>query len=68
MQNILRYGIPLLIVIGIIVAILNFKGVINSEIPVDYNPDPYPLHQQECPPATDTSRVEKNSSAIQKEG
>lgn len=50
MKNNLRYVIPLLIVAGLIFAVLNYKGVINSEIPVDYNPDPYPLTQEkECP-------------------
>lgn len=49
MKQVLKYGVPVVVVLGMILAMLTFKGVINSEIPVDYHPDPSPLHQKTCP-------------------
>lgn len=43
MQKLWKIILPLIVVAGLIVAVLTQKGVINAEIPVDYNPDPYPL-------------------------
>lgn len=64
MKQNLKYLIPIVIVFGIVLAILNFKGVINSEIPVDYNPDPYPLHQNECPVEPDTGEIDEDEPPL----
>ena len=39
--------LPILVIVGLALAFLTHKGVINAEIPVDYNPDPYPLQNRE---------------------
>lgn len=49
------YILPLLVVLGFAVAILNFEGAINSEIPVDRDPDPFPLSPEKCPPEEATA-------------
>lgn len=54
MTKVLKYGGVFLIFIGIFLAVWNFKGVINAEIPVDYLPDPMPLQGHECVPPAST--------------
>lgn len=62
MQKLWKIILPLLVVVGLIAAFLTQKGVINAEIPVDYNPDPYPLTPENvCVEKGATSQAQNSS-------
>ena len=64
MQKLWKIILPLLVVAGLVVAVLTQKGVINAEIPVDYNPDPYPLTPNNaCPEKGPDSQLPQSPHA-----
>jgi hypothetical protein len=44
----LKYILPIGLLVVIVVLLVNHRGILTSEIPIDQGPDPWPLTPEAC--------------------